>query len=87
MSAVERIVAAAMKKGEAIFAVEKPGRHGSIFKALNDIGMELNEDDQGFLTSFGRFVDRRSGCTIARAAGQILKKTGPADVLFSEDMW
>ncbi|WP_155468010.1 MULTISPECIES: hypothetical protein [Acetobacter] len=41
---------------------------------------------QGFNTSDG-FVDRRIGFLVARNAGQIIKKHGPADMLFSEDMW
>lgn len=42
---------------------------------------------QGFVTSEGRFVDRREALKIAREAAQIVAKTEPANRLFSEDLW
>lgn len=42
---------------------------------------------QGFLTSEGAFVDRVEALAIAQAAGQLICKTQPEDMLFSEDVW
>lgn len=42
---------------------------------------------QGFLTSNDRFVTREEAVPIAEAAGQLIRKTEPADELFSEDLW
>lgn len=43
--------------------------------------------NQGFVTSTGRFVDRKEALAIAKAAGQIIKKQGNANNLYSEDLW
>jgi hypothetical protein len=42
---------------------------------------------QGFITNTGRFVDRFEAFLIAEAAQQIKIKPGPANELFSEDVW
>jgi hypothetical protein len=42
---------------------------------------------QGFLTSRGRFVDRREAAIIAINAGQIVKCEFVDDELFSEDLY
>lgn len=97
---VETIVAAAYRVDSVtvegcapyklIVSVSTPGRHCHISWWLGAHGMTGEEQrDQGFLTSTGRFVDRKEGCAIARAAGQIdeEKKTGGANTLYSEDLW
>jgi len=55
-------------------------RGGDMDKALRN----FKEDEQGFLTSKDRFVNRKEGGEIAYAAGQTsnLRKT-----LFSEDLY
>ena len=42
---------------------------------------------QGFVTSFGRFVDRKEAWSIALAAGQIDDTAGHNGELFSEDLY
>jgi len=95
---MEMIEAAAVKYGDLILSVERPGRHHNVFWALDKVigGQDkmvnarypfIGTETQGFLTSTGRFVDRLEGCVIARAADQIKHKTGPEDTLFSECMW
>lgn len=42
---------------------------------------------QGFVLSDGTFVDRFEALEIARSNGQLKRKTGPEDMLFSEDLW
>lgn len=42
---------------------------------------------QGFVDNRGVFMDRFEALAVAKEAGQILKKTQPADRLFSEDLY
>ena len=67
---------------------ERPGRHHhpSWFISTHAFDIEKNST-QGFLTSTGRFVDRKEACVIARAAGQLIRKTGGDSTLYSEDLW
>lgn len=86
----ERIIMAAWKEGDAIYTVERPGRHHNVAWAMRDNGRLLPGKplyESGFITSTGRFVDRKEGFRIADYAGQIAVKHGPSDQLFSEDMW
>ena len=74
-------------KGD-VYDVPRPGRHHNVIAEMNKLGFGASDmNDQGFVTSHYRFVDRREAMKIAEAAGQIREKTGPADMLFSEDMW
>jgi len=74
-----------------VLSVPRPGRHHDCFNqefpVVRVIRAVSAEETQGFVTSTGRFVDRMDGLKVATEAGQIKTKTGPADLLFSEDMW
>ena len=77
-----------------IFSMPRPARHHTLFlelKRLREIGFSNrrppHREEQGFLTSTGRFVDGTEGLAIAQAANQIIKKHERAPILFSEDMW
>lgn len=88
----EIIVAAACLVEKLIVSIPRPARHHHILKAIFDATGKrrlscVAPEHQGFLTSTGRFVDRKEACVIARANNQILTKTGPDDILFSEDLW
>lgn len=86
----ERIAAAAMSWKGLIFTLPPPARHHTLCIAMNGAGLPQESHhphNQGFLTNRGRWVDRQEGVKIATAAGQIIKKTGPAYELFSEDVW
>ena len=97
MKMLETIVAAAIQvdgilvEGYApykvVLSVERPGRHHHVAWFLGTHGVD--HPDQGFLTNTGRYVDRQEAYVIAKAAGQILVKTGSAHVptLYSEDVW
>jgi hypothetical protein len=81
----EIIVAAAVRYGDIIVFKERPGRHSD---ALNFGGRESR--DHGFVTSRGRFVDRKEAGDIVLATGQGSPRPGksnPNGHLFSEDMW
>lgn len=85
----ESIVAAAIQFCGLTISIPAPARHHHIaHKIILDLGLtDHAQRNQGFLTNTGRFVDRHEAANIARAAGQIIKKTGPEDELFSEDVW
>lgn len=82
------IVAAAIKEGNMVCSVPKPGRHHDVIREMARSGVPIPiAGQQGFLTSEGHFVNRYEARDIARMAGQILTKTGNPDQLFSEDVW
>lgn len=60
--------------------------HSCCFRQGARIGLEMSSraDDQGFITSKGRFVERPEAAQIAVASGQI---PGTPSILFSEDFW
>lgn len=88
---VERIVMAAWKEGRAIYAVERPGRHHTVVHSMVENGRCSSDNplasDSGFITSSGRYVDRKEAMTIAKAAGQLIGKPNLPLTLFSEDLW
>lgn len=71
-------------KYQDIYKIELGWRHPDI---MHRFGKEVsrNPNDQGFYTSKGRFVTRKEGLEIARAAGQVDKIIG--GVLTSEDLY
>jgi hypothetical protein len=86
----ERIVAAAICVDGETQCMPPPNRHHNIMHLyFRETGRCVAPDEQGFITSTGRFVGREEAAKIARAAGQIgeAKKTHPQDELFSEDLW
>lgn len=84
----ERIVAAAIFQDGNVWSVPPPGRHHDVFAHMRKSGIENKPGaTQGFVTSTGRFVTRTRAMLIATKAEQIIKKTGPSHLLFSEDVW
>ena len=83
----EHIEMAAIKLPNGqVLTTPRPGRHHTIIHGFSgDDGTILS--NQGFVTSTGRYVNRRVAWTIAEKAGQIIKQTGPKGTLFSEDLW
>lgn len=92
----ERIIGVAMcvetVEGAFIAFLPQPHRHHDVFKQMGPTLLfrtHINPDDQGFLTSEGRFVNRIEALEIAKRAGQFNRKPGGYDgpELFSEDLW
>lgn len=82
------IVAAAIKQGNMVCSVPKPGRHHDVIREMARSGVPIPiVGEQGFLTSEGHFVGRKKAKDIATLAGQILAKHGNHEQLFSEDVW
>lgn len=91
----ERIVAAALQYDGLVFSLAPPARHCHVLRSmqwagvLKDVVEVSMLREQGFLTSLGRYVSREEAAVLARAAGQLEHRTqtGPAHVLYSEDLW
>lgn len=79
---------AAIKHAGMVHCVPRPGRHHDVIRemAKRGFGPECMHN-QGFVTDKGHFVDRIEGLEIAKSADQIVTKTYPDWMLFSEDMW
>jgi hypothetical protein len=94
------IIAAAIKIADVICFIPRPARHHHVlhslaksFKARTDRG--YNEEEQGFVTNDGEFLNRLDAMKHAFACGQTLvgritnidpnAYMGPK--LYSEDLW
>jgi hypothetical protein len=74
-----------------IISKPAPARHHHVIhEVATATGEPVHPLAQGFVTSTGRFVDRREGMTVALMAGQLLDPTKIATSmpqLYSEDLW
>ena len=95
MSKQETIEKAAISSKEgAVYTLPRPNRHPQLFEHYDELrtvsagGLLLTRagQKQGFVTSTGRFVDRREAGKIALAAGQVKRLDHPPE-LFTEDLW
>lgn len=86
----EEIACVAIKYDDiGVLALPAPARHHHVIwtRLLIDGRRTGGNAAQGFLTTSGRFVDRKKGLKIATKRGQIIKKHGNESELYSEDMW
>lgn len=86
----ETITRAAVRIPGSFYSVPAPGRHSDVVRVAREDGYTgaVGGSRQGFLTSTGRFVDRKEAHRIASAAGQIVKRCGgDAETLYSENLW
>jgi hypothetical protein len=85
----EEIACASIKFADiGVLSLPAPARHHHImWTRLMIIGTPMHNCVQGFLTTSGRFVDRKEGLQIAIKRGQIVKKHPMYEELYSEDMW
>lgn len=86
---MEHIAKAAIKADDgAIYSMPPPGRHHSIIALMVDVGHRTPiRGTQGFVTSEGRFVDRREAAKIAIEANQLKDRESSPTTLYSEDLW
>ncbi|TGQ95372.1 hypothetical protein EN851_07565 [Mesorhizobium sp. M8A.F.Ca.ET.208.01.1.1] len=83
----ERIVSVAISAFGIIASLPAPARHGDVLRKLWDFNQTVvGPDSQGFLTSAGRYVNRRDAAELALGAGQCDRLTS-APALYSEDLW
>ncbi len=84
----ERIEFASMRcDGYGVFIGKVGERHHEVIATIVRKGFDAKLFEQGFWTTLQRFVDRKEGLAIAKAAGQIKTKHGNPNLLFSEDLW
>lgn len=89
----ERIETAAIRVDGVVWTLPRPARHHVLIAAWGwaHYGAKpgrIDQHDQGFVTSKGRFVDRKEGAAIAVAAKQILPRwENPPTNLTSEHLW
>lgn len=82
---LERIIAAAVQLDDLVVSQPPPVRHDAILTAIHRVtGQLVTSDQQGFLTSAGRFVSRHDAREIAIAAKQV---DGDCMLLTSEQLW
>jgi hypothetical protein len=87
-SGTEEIVAAAISQDGLIFSAPRPARHHTVMHAMVSAGISTSiVGEQGFLTSAGVFVDRKTAFALAVAAGQVSVDKYGLRELFSEDLW
>lgn len=92
MSQLEIIVGVASKAYGKLYQLPKPYRHHDLLDIMfkERGGVEtVCADEEGFITSLGRYVDRVEGFSIASKANQILQDRhhkGQIE-LYSESVW
>lgn len=86
MSRPKSIDCAAIRVHETVYFLPRPHRHWKILRILWDQGVDTKDgpDAQGFLTTWGRYVDRHEGMLLARRAKQT---DSTSHHLFTELLW
>lgn len=91
---METIVAAAVTINASAFSAltvsaSPSARHHNIIHSLYDYGIKVGPEQQGFITSTGRFVSREEALDIVFTSGQkyIEHDSNHPTQLFSEDLW
>lgn len=71
-----------------VFAADSPARHHHVIALMGEYGASASEThDQGFLSSYGRYLSREQALKVGLDADQLIRKSEPRDKLFSEDLW
>lgn len=78
MGEEETVAAAALRVDGVVWTLPRPAYHVHVLRAYADVnGRVPRDEEQGFVTSTGRFVDRAE-------AGRLVGRFGP---ILSEDLW
>ncbi|MEL4073309.1 hypothetical protein WKW50_24575 [Ochrobactrum sp. GPK 3] len=81
----ERIVAVAVKLGSLVSTMPPPARHDDLVTGIfREMGQTIVSEQEGFLTSKGRFVSKQDARGIAISARQIDPN---CPVLVSQHLW
>jgi len=88
----ERVVAAAVRHEGMTFSMLPPARHGECILLMLACRSDIDRnttgaEEQGFVTSANRFVDRVEAKRIAAEADQLIFRAMNLPELFSEDVW
>jgi len=79
--------AAIITKEGKVYTSPKPARHFNILQAMNKKGYPTTKVQRGFLTSEGKYVNRRQARVIAERANQLLPDNFGLRELYTEDVW
>ena len=84
---MNQITRVAIQYNHTVYSLPQPNRHHDVIRLIGGIN---GPDVQGFIDTYGNFLNRRQAFKVALAANQI-KPRGPndysGDQLFSEDLW
>jgi hypothetical protein len=74
------------------YSLPAPARHHDVIRDIvKKTGaryVDVHDDDQGFIDSNGRYLDRHRALMVARAAGQVIDESKVrCEMLTSEDVW
>ncbi len=73
--------------GELFYDYRPSRHHHCIHEAWLVHQKQIVTESQGFITSEGRYVDRKEGLEIAIKAGQIIPSRHRGNQLYSESVW
>lgn len=78
-SSVEIVVRAAVLKDGKVYDVPRPGRHDkAIHRCCEELQIDtIGDHEQGFLTTWGRFVGRHEAALLAFLSGQVERLAQP----------
>lgn len=77
---------------DRIFSLPKPNRHHDVIRMIAEQTgvktVDAGEEDQGFLDSSGRYLNRKQALLNALIHKQVLDENNVrCKMLFSEDLW
>jgi hypothetical protein len=79
--------AAILTKAGKVYTSPAPKRHFDIIIAMTKKGYPTTKVQRGFLTSEGKYVNRRQARVIAENANQLLPNNFGLKELYTEDVW
>jgi hypothetical protein len=84
----EKLIGVAVLQKGTVYSLPRPKRHHDLMTHMAEtLDMPVPiEGVQGFITSTGRFVDRKAAKKVALHNGQLPNDT-PSVILFDEDLW
>ena len=84
-----RIVCAAIKTNSGVVVCGARHYDMVMHRVLAEIksGQAYPPAEQGFIDNHGNFLNRVEALEVATIAGQLIRKTEPLDMLFSEDIY
>ncbi len=86
-----KITHVALRFEGKVWSLPAPNRHHHVIRHIvGTAGVKYVDcygENQGFLDDKGNYLTREEALVVATEHGQILKKSSPINLLFSEDVW
>jgi len=84
----ETITGVAVRANGKLYKLPKPNRHHHVLGLIHkETKKEVFAEEEGFITSLGRYVNRKEAYRIAKAANQFLPRHFNSGELYSECVW